>query len=155
METSLEEAGFSFGRWRLLPASRQLLADGEPVALGSRAFDVLLALVEAQGELVSKDALLRRVWPCTFIEENNLQVQVSALRRALGEGAERLIATIPGRGYRFTGGARPRGSTAAGPAPDVGAAGRRAGGVPSSSLPSGRPVLVVLPFADMTGDPGQ
>ncbi len=96
------ERDIAFGRWRLQPARRRLLRDGEPVALGSRAFDVLLALAEARGALVTKDALLARVWPGVVVEENNLQVQVSALRRALGEDAAALIATVPGKGYCLT-----------------------------------------------------
>ena len=73
-------AHFDFGRWRLLPERRQLLYDGVPMPLGSRAFELLLALVEAQGALVGKDALVRRVWPGAIVEESNLQVEVSALR---------------------------------------------------------------------------
>lgn len=85
MRAGREEAELVFGRWRLLPAGRRLLADGAPVPLGSRAFDLLLALVEARGELVTKDALMRQVWPGTTVEENNIQVQFSALRKAFGE----------------------------------------------------------------------
>jgi len=72
------------------------------VPLGSRAFDVLLILVEAEGELVTKEELLARVWPGAVVEESNIQVQVSALRKALGE-ERNLILTVPLRGYRFTG----------------------------------------------------
>ena len=68
------------------------------VALGPRAFDLLVALVERAGQLVTKETLLDRVWPELVVEENNLQVQISALRKILGQEA---IATIPGRGYRF------------------------------------------------------
>src|SRR5512143_2929164 len=88
-----------FGRFEIRPAERQLLADGHVVALGPRAFDVLLALANRGGELVTKDDLLEIVWPGLVVEENNLQVQVSAIRKLLGAEA---IATIPGRGYRFT-----------------------------------------------------
>jgi len=91
---------YRFGDFELRPAERQLLGpDARPLALGGRAFDVLVALVERAGELVAKDELLERVWPDVVVEENNLQVQVSALRKALGAGA---ITTIAGRGYRFT-----------------------------------------------------
>jgi predicted ATPase/DNA-binding winged helix-turn-helix (wHTH) protein len=96
-------AQMSFGPFRLLPA-RQLLLDGErPVRLGSRACDLLAALVERQGELVSKQELMGRVWPDTFVEEGNLRVHMTALRRALGDGraGRRYIANVPGRGYRF------------------------------------------------------
>jgi predicted ATPase/DNA-binding winged helix-turn-helix (wHTH) protein len=91
-------AELSAGRVRLLPAKRQLFVDGEPVALGARAFDLLLALVERADRVVSKHELLEAVWPGLVVEENNLQVQVSALRKVLGANA---IATVPGRGYRL------------------------------------------------------
>jgi len=92
-------AAYRFGSFELQPDQRRLLVDGRAVALGPRAFDVLLALVERAGQLVSKNQLLDLVWPGLVVEENNLQVQVSALRKILGQEA---IATIPGRGYRFT-----------------------------------------------------
>ena len=143
MGTATGGDGYSFGRWRLLPEARRLLADGEPVALGSRAFDVLLALVEARGELVTKDALLHRVWPCTIVEENNLQVQISALRRTLGADAARCIATIPGRGYRFTAEVRAAAPAAALPAAS-----------PPAATPLGRrPMVIVLPFENIGGAP--
>jgi len=90
---------YRFASFELRPKQRQLLADGHPVALGDRAFDVLLALVERGGQLVTKDELLALVWPNLVVEENNLQVQVSTLRKVLGVGA---IATVAGRGYRLT-----------------------------------------------------
>jgi len=90
---------YLFGRVALRPAQRQLLVDGQPATLGARAFDLLLALVENRDRLVSKNELLDIVWPGLVVEENNLQVHVSALRKLLGPQA---IATIPGRGYRFT-----------------------------------------------------
>src|SRR5438270_408219 len=90
---------YRFGRFVVEPRERRLLADGEPVTAGPRAFDVLLALIERAGQLVTKDELLARVWPKLVVEENNLQVQVSALRKIVGQQA---IATIPGQGYRFT-----------------------------------------------------
>jgi TolB-like protein/class 3 adenylate cyclase len=89
---------YRFGRFELHPATRQLLADGGAVTLGARAFDVLVALVERRERLVTKDELLEIAWPGLVVEENNLQVQISALRKALGPQS---IATIPGRGYRF------------------------------------------------------
>jgi len=89
-----------FGRFRLLPDRRELRADGAAVALGGRAFDVLMVLTEARGALVTKDEIMARVWPDTVVEENNLVVPISALRRALGEGRD-FIQTVPGRGYRF------------------------------------------------------
>jgi len=89
---------YRFGRFELIPATRQLLADGGAVTLGARAFDVLLALVEKRERLVSKDELLKLAWPGLVVEEGNLQVQISALRKVLGPQA---IATISGKGYRF------------------------------------------------------
>ena len=96
------DAAFEFGRSRVLLRHRQLLVDGAPVELGARAFDLLLALLKADGALVTKDELLGRVWPGILVSEENLKVQVSALRKALGADRE-LIRTDFGRGYRFTG----------------------------------------------------
>ena len=88
-----------FGRFRLHPAQRQLFENNVPVKLGGRAFDVLWALVERRERAVPKDELMQLAWPKRVVEENNLQVQVVALRKLLGAAA---ITTIPGRGYRFT-----------------------------------------------------
>jgi predicted ATPase/DNA-binding winged helix-turn-helix (wHTH) protein len=96
------QASVAFGRFRMLPHRREVLADGRPVRLGDRAFDVLMALIEARGVVVSKEALMARVWPDRVVGENNLQAQVLALRRAFGADRE-LIRTIVGRGYQFTG----------------------------------------------------
>jgi DNA-binding winged helix-turn-helix (wHTH) protein len=79
-----------------------LLADGAPVELGTRALDLLLVLLEADGSLVSKRELISRVWPDVAVSEENLKVQVSALRKALGSDRD-VIRTEFGRGYRFTG----------------------------------------------------
>jgi predicted ATPase/DNA-binding winged helix-turn-helix (wHTH) protein len=89
-----------FGRFRLMLHSRELLVDGSPVPIGNRAIDVLIALIDACGELVTKDELLSRVWPNTTVEENNLQFQISTLRKALGADRD-FIKTVCGRGYRF------------------------------------------------------
>jgi predicted ATPase/DNA-binding winged helix-turn-helix (wHTH) protein len=91
-----------FGRFRFVVHSRELSAEGTPIALGSRALEVLSVLVEAGGELVTKDELLSRVWPTTIVEENNLQFQISSLRKALGPDRD-FIRTVSGRGYRFVG----------------------------------------------------
>ena len=69
---------FEFGRFRILPRDREVLADGRPVQLGGRAFDVLVALIEANGAVVSKDELMRRVWPDRIVEENNLHAQIKS-----------------------------------------------------------------------------
>ena len=95
------DATFEFGRFRVLLRQRQLLADGVPVELGARAFDLLMALIEADGLLVTKSELLALVWPGVFVDEANLKVQVFALRKALAEDRD-FIRTEVGRGYRFT-----------------------------------------------------
>jgi len=95
----LTPATYRFGRFELQPGKRELLADGQPIVLGARAFDVLNALIERCERLVAKDELIDLVWPGLVVEENNLHVQVSALRKVLGQDA---IATVPGRGYQFT-----------------------------------------------------
>jgi DNA-binding winged helix-turn-helix (wHTH) protein len=100
------EAAIEFGRFRVLLRRRRLLADGAPVELGTRAFDLLLALLEADGALVTKKELLNRVWPSVVVSEENLKVHVSALRKALGADRD-LIRTEFGRGYRFIGILRP------------------------------------------------
>jgi DNA-binding winged helix-turn-helix (wHTH) protein len=93
----------SFGPFRLFVEQRLLLEGDTPARLGNRAFDILTALVERAGEIVGKQELIARVWQKTFVEEANLKMQVSALRRALGDGqgGRRFGATIPGRGYSF------------------------------------------------------
>src|SRR3954451_16625648 len=93
----------SFGPFRVLAAQLLLLEGDRPVRLGSRAFDLLAALVERAGEVVGKEELIARAWPQTFVEESNLRIQISALRRALGEGQDghRYLVSVPGRGYNF------------------------------------------------------
>ena len=88
-----------FGRFEVVPVQRQLLVDGQPTALGARAFDLLLCLIEHCDRVVSKDELLRLVWRDAAVEENNLSVQVSTLRKVLGADA---LRTVSGQGYRFT-----------------------------------------------------
>jgi DNA-binding winged helix-turn-helix (wHTH) protein len=94
------EASIEFGRIRVLLRRRRLLADGVAVELGTRAFDLLLVLLEADGSLVTKEELMNRVWPGIVVAEENLKVQISALRKALGDDRE-FIRTEFGRGYRF------------------------------------------------------
>ena len=100
--TMLQDETLTFGRFGLRRRRRELLADGEPIELGSRAFDILLALIDAGGAVVAKSELMNLVWPGTAVEENNLTVQIYALRRALGDD-RRMIVTVAGRGYRFAG----------------------------------------------------
>lgn len=94
---------YEFGPFRLDPLKRRLLRDGEALRLTPKAFDLLLALVEESGRTVEKDALLERVWAGTIVEENNLNQNITALRKLLGDSRQesQFIATIPGVGYRF------------------------------------------------------
>lgn len=96
-------AEVSFGPFRVFPTQFLLLEREQPVALGSRALEILIVLLERRGELVSKQDLMARVWPNVFVEPANLTVHMSALRRALRDGQEgnRFIINIPGRGYCF------------------------------------------------------
>ena len=93
----------SFGPFLLLAEQRLLFEGDRQVRLGGRALDILAFLIERAGEVVGKDELIARVWPQTFVEEANLKIQVSALRRALGDGqgGHRYIVTVVGRGYNF------------------------------------------------------
>ena len=100
---SRQTGQYRSARSELLPRQRLLLEAGKPVHVGSRAIDLLIALVERPGELLSKDELISRVWPSTHVVEGNLKFQIAALRRALRDGQEgrRYLATSPGQGYRF------------------------------------------------------
>src|SRR5712671_5575685 len=117
----MDEHAISFGPYRLLASQRLLLEGVRAVRLGSRAFDVLAALVERAGEVVGKEQLIARAWPQTFVEESNLKIQVSALRRALGDGqgGNRYVITVPGRGYNFVAPVRREEPSRASPPPTV------------------------------------
>ena len=99
----MSEQVLAFGPFQLLPFRRALLEAGEPLRLGSRALEILIALVERPGELITKEELVARVWPDTFVEEASLRVHVAALRKALGDGqsGNRYVVNVAGRGYRF------------------------------------------------------
>src|SRR4051812_10532745 len=90
---------YRFGHFELQPNQRRLLKDGDAISLRPRAFDLLVALVDRAGHLVTKDELLDQVWPKIVVQEAALHVQVSALRKVLGADA---ITTVSGRGYQFT-----------------------------------------------------
>jgi DNA-binding winged helix-turn-helix (wHTH) protein len=92
----------SFGPFRVTRARRLVERNGEAVRLGSRAFDVLVYLLEHAGQVVSHRALLEAVWPGTYVEEGNLRFQMAVLRKALGHGEATYIINVPGRGYCFT-----------------------------------------------------
>src|SRR2546430_2546601 len=93
---------YEFGLFRVDPVKRLLVREGEVISLKPKVFETLLVLLERRARVVEKEELMQLLWPDSFVEENNLSVNVSALRRALGEGGEhRYIVTLPGRGYRF------------------------------------------------------
>jgi len=135
----------SLGRFRLDTRQRQLTRDGVPVPLGSRALDILCVLAGANGEVVSKDELMTRVWPGVVVEENNIQVHVSALRKTLDDGksGETYLMTVPGRGYRLVGLKASRPAT------------EDPRGNPPLATTSTQPLIAVLPFQNMSGDPEQ
>jgi adenylate cyclase len=141
----MENEEIRFGRFRLDLGRPELCCDGQPVRIHRRALGILCALAEAKGEIVSKDELMARLWPGRIVEEGNLHVHVSALRKSLDEHGEghSFVVTVPGRGYRL---ADP---TALRPALSA------EGAFPSQlSLPD-KPSIAVLPFANMSGEQEQ
>lgn len=98
VETRQADCAMRFRRFTVLPNARQLLADGVPVELGSRAFDLLVVLLRSRGQIVTKAEIFNHVWPSTTVEESNLRFQMATLRTALGDDRD-VIKTIPGRGY--------------------------------------------------------
>ena len=126
---------YEFGDFRLDAGKRLLLRRGEPVPLTPKVFDTLLHLVQHHGKVIAKDDLMHAVWPDTAVEENNLNQNISTLRRVFGEnrGENRYIATVPGKGYHFI----PAVEVFAGPAPSA----------------TGRVTVGVLPFRNLGADP--
>jgi eukaryotic-like serine/threonine-protein kinase len=98
-----EKEIYEFGPFRLDPVKRRLARQGEPVLLTPKAFDTLLELVRQSGKTIEKDDLMRKVWPDAVVEENNLNQNISTLRKSLGDSRvqSHYIATVPGFGYRF------------------------------------------------------
>src|SRR6516164_8782600 len=137
------EGKISFGRFRLDLARRELRRDQTLVRLGSRALDILCVLASAGGKVVSKDELMERVWAGVVVEEHNIQVHISALRRAFEEDddGESWIVTVPGRGYRLLRAPEP-------------ATTDNAVAAPSAPVPE-QPSLAVLPFLNLSSDPEQ
>ena len=125
---------YDFEDFRLEVSKRLLLRQGQPVRLTPRVFDTLLVLIQRKGEVISKDDLMRAVWPDTAVEENNLNQNISTLRRALGEnrGENRYIATVPGQGYRFIAPVEVSGGT---------------------QLAAEAITIAVLPFVNLSSDP--
>lgn len=137
----MEPDEIRFGKFRLDPGDRALTHDGTPVKLGSRALDILCALALAGGDTVTKDELMARVWPGVLVEENNIQVQISALRKALDRGGESHVVTVPGRGYRLIG---------------LYSAGNRANsGDDENTGHPDKASIAVLPFINLSSDPEQ
>ena len=130
---------YHFDRCEVWPAERQLLVDGVPAVVGARAFDLLLCLLAHHDRVVSKAEILEAVWPGLVVEENNLSVQISALRKLLGPQA---ISTVAGRGYRFSVDVRVapvEHQAAVQPAP--------------RATPATKPTIAVLPFNVLSDDP--
>jgi DNA-binding winged helix-turn-helix (wHTH) protein len=94
---------YDYGPFRLDPAEHRLTREGIPVALAPKAFELLLFLVQNPGRLLTKDQIMQAVWPNSFVEEANLTVSISLLRKVMGEkeGNLRYIETVPKKGYRF------------------------------------------------------
>ena len=101
---SSSRQSYTFGAFRLDPVGKILFRGNDPAPLTPKAVETLLVLVERHGQVVTKDELIRIVWPDTFVEENNLAQNISLLRRVLGDnGGPQFIETVPKRGYRFVG----------------------------------------------------
>ena len=157
---------YRFESFELLAARREVRVNGLVVPLGGRAYDLLLVLVEHRDRVVGKDELMAKVWPGQVVEENNLTVQVTALRKVIGSAA---IATVSGRGYRLT-----AHLTARALADEPALASADAAPLVPQSLPSlpslpslsgaaeqgaldlpNIPSIAVLPFENLSGDPSQ
>lgn len=143
---------YTVGEFEVRPDERRVLRGGAPVVLGARAFDLLVCLIEHRDRVVDKGELLDLVWPGVVVEENNLTVHVSALRKLLGPQA---VATIPGRGYRFTTAVAETDSAARSPDPAPTSA-RSAADDDAAELPlPDRPSIAVLPFDNLSGEAQQ
>jgi DNA-binding winged helix-turn-helix (wHTH) protein len=129
---------YKFGDFKVEEGKRLLLRNGLAVSLTPKVFDTLLHLIERRGRLVDKDELMRAIWPDTVVEENNLNQNISVLRRVLGEnrGENRYIATVPGKGYRFIANVEVVESTA-----------------PALEHLGSQATLAVLPFENLSADP--
>ena len=127
-----------FGQYRLKRQERQLIGASGPIELSSRSFDILVVLLDKPNEIIGKSALMDAVWPGVAVEENTMQVHISALRKTLG--AEKIV-TVQGRGYKYSG-----------PVPKPIESGRDGNSEPMSD---GKPVIVVLPFENLSGDTDQ
>jgi TolB-like protein len=147
-------SSWNLGEYELLARERRVLRAGVALPLGARAFDLLLALVQHSDRVVTKDELLDLAWPGLVVEENNLSVQVSALRKLMGAQA---VVTVAGRGYQLGLPARPIDEAAGAAGPTQVPPAAPASQTPPALAPGlpDQPSLAVLPFANLTGDPGQ
>src|SRR6516165_5618449 len=141
----MDSEEITFGHFRLDLRRRELSRDGETIRLHVHAIGILCELAAAKGGVVSKDELMSRLWPGRIVEEGNLHVHISALRKALGGHGEghSYIVTVPGRGYRLATGWPSAPLPLAEPSFP-----------PSLPLPD-KPSIAVLPFVNMSEDPGQ
>ena len=141
----MENEEIRFGRFRLDIERPELRCNGQPVRIHRRALSILCALAEAKGEIVSKDDLMARLWPGRIVEEANLHVHVSALRKSLDEhgAGHSLVVTVPGLGYRLAEltGLRSVQSTD--------------GSLPPQLPLPDKPSIAVMPFANLSGEPDQ
>ena len=135
-----------FGSFRLDLSRRELRHGDKLVTVGARALDILCMLVSARGEIVSKDEIMAKVWPGVVVEENNIQVHISALRKILAGSADgqSSLVTVPGRGYRFLG-----------LEVDDQAGGPRSSQQPEHPPLPDKPSIAVLPFVNLGGDAEQ
>ena len=140
----VEQSHIRFGRFGFDLAQRRLFRDGTPVELIGKPLDILCILAATKDKVVTKDELMAQVWPGLVVEENNIQVHVSALRKVLDEGADgqSFIVTVPGRGYRLTG-----------QAPELNQVTITSQNQPAAHLSGAS--IAVLPFTNMSGDSEQ
>jgi TolB-like protein/Tfp pilus assembly protein PilF len=147
---------YEFGPFRLAMADRLLLRDGEAVPLTPKLFDILVVLVENNGNLVEKNDLIEEVWPNSFVGENNLTVNISALRKALGDShnEHHYIETVPRRGYRFVATVKQVSSEGAKPAPKS-RAGSHTANEEDELSDHGKDIssLAILPLVNASGNP--
>jgi DNA-binding winged helix-turn-helix (wHTH) protein/TolB-like protein len=144
---------YEFDQFRLNPADHSLLCGEKPVSLTPKSFDILVTLIERNGQLVTKDELMRKIWPDSFVEEANLSVNVSALRKALGDTPEhqQYIETVPKLGYRFIARVTARNSSLA-PVVEI----PRAAEAPQqNNQADAKPPASVLPISEPSDDKRQ
>src|ERR1700682_2283363 len=150
---------YEFGPFRVDPGKRLLLRGGEPVSLTPKAFEILLLLVERQGEVLLKEELMESIWRDTVVEEGNLNRNISTLRKVLGESPSdhRYIVTVPGHGYRFVADVEEAGEAHRQPTERESRALDSARAGPNSVDSVDGPIqsLAVLPLENLSGDPEQ